>query len=702
MGIKRIISLGAIKFVAVLFKPAVLSLIITLLIWSLLFPPVSKYKISVTKIMRNTLDLEVYADISGDGYSDRISMKDDTANIFSIIVYEEPTGKMNQWNFEGKPLTKTNDYLIVGDYDKNNKKELYLFSLNHDSIMLHCICDIDNNKPGFNNVFISKVGFRKGRYEAAILKAGMDDLNNDGFKELIFAVNSGFSLFPRNIFAYDILNNKVLRSPFIGMSMTKLIQKDITGDGKNEILIQGHASDNISDSSFQYHDRSAWLMVLDRDLSFLFSPIEYYGAYSNIIPFVFERSDSINQGGFYIRSTLPDNKSEICLFDKSGKIYRKQYLSDIPYNGFLHSFSYVNKEKSYIAFTRRDKKEFIIIDEQSNIIKREVKINPNLLEVLDLDGEGLNEIILIDNEMGKLMVMSNNLKHQAVIDLYLNSSDLRFSLKNNGKDLPELVIWDHLNTTLLKYGQNSLYYSRWLIFVGIYLGLLAFIWIILRIQRYQFENKRLTEKKISELQMKIIKNQLDPHFTLNAINSIIHSIRNNESENAAKHLLQFSSLYRHLLVTADQFTCQLKDELTFTENYLRMEQLRFNNKFIYIFSVADNVNAEVEIPKMCIQTAVENAVKHGIGPLLSGGEIKISVVTDENQLVIIVTDNGIGRQASNNLQSLSTHMGNLITQQYFDLFLKLTKRKVTSGVEDLFNESGQATGTTVTLKIQLI
>ncbi|GAP41887.1 histidine kinase [Lentimicrobium saccharophilum] len=685
----------------ILFNPYVISLIITILILILVFPTVPKYKISVAKIIRNTLDLEVYADISGDGYSDRISIKDDTADIFSIVVYEAITGKMNQWNFEGKPLTKTNDYLIIGDYNKNSKKELYIFSLNHDSIMLHCIYDIDNNKPGFKNVFISRVGFRKGRYEAAILKAAMDDLNNDGYNELIFAVNSGFSLTPRNIFAYDINNRVVLSSPFLGMSMTRIIQKDITGDGKNEILIQGHASDNIADTSFRYHDRSAWLMVLDRKLNFLFEPKEFKGAYSHIYPFIFENNLSFSQAGFYIRSTPPSNDSKICILEKNGKITREKYLPDIPFNGFNNIFFFSAKGKPYIAFIKKNKKELLIIDQEFNITEKEMEVNIGQVESFDLDNDGLNEIISYDSESGKLIILRNNLKQPALIDLSLNSGSLRFSLKNNGEELPELVIWDHLNTSLLTYGINPIFYSRWLITFGIYFGFLAFTWLLLRIQRYQIESKRIMEKRISELQMKIIKNQLDPHFTLNAINSIIHSIRNNESESAAEHLLQFSSLYRHLLLTADQFTCPLKDELAFTENYLRMEQLRFKNKFNYSIAISESVNNEVEIPKMCIQTAVENAVKHGIAPLKTFGEILITVTTNNNHLVIEVQDNGVGRNASSNLYSLSTHMGNRLTRQYFDLFTKLTKRKIDGNVEDLFLESGQAAGTCVKLEIQL-
>jgi hypothetical protein len=685
----------------IILSPFIISLLTTTILVVLLSPSVPKYKITVTKIMRNTLDLEIYCDLSGDGISDRITLNNDSAMFFSIVIYENPSGVINQWNFEGELLTRSNDYLIVGDYDKNNKNELYIFSLNHDSIMLHCIHDLNNNKPSFKNVFISKVGFRKGKYEAAILKAEMDDLNDDGFKELIFAVNSGFSLTPRNIFAYDIKNKKIISSPFLGMSMTKLIQKDITGDGKNEILIQGHGSDNISDTTIKYHDRSAWLMVLDRKLDFLFEPKEYKGAYSHIYPFVFESNNSFNQAGFYTKTTLPPYGSKLSMFDPEGKILREKYLPGIPYNAFYTTFSYSNKGNSFIVLSKRDKKELLVVDRQLNIAEEESKITLSHVESLDLDQDGLNELISFDNEEGKLIVLRDNLKHPALIDLTLNTSTLNYSFKENGKNPPELVIWDHLSTTYLTYGKNSLYYLRWLIYLGIYLAFLAFTWIILWVQRYQINQKINTEKKISELQMKIVKNQLDPHFTLNAINSIIHSIRINESENAADHLLHFSNLYRHLLLTADQYYCSLKEELAFTENYLKMEQLRFRDKFIYTISVSNDVNQEIEIPKMCIQTAAENAIKHGISPLKAGGVIKISAFLNNNLLVIKIGDNGIGRSTANTLYQTSTHMGTRLTQQYFELFSRLTNRRATLEIQDLFNESENASGTNVIVKIQL-
>jgi sensor histidine kinase YesM len=113
------------------------------------------------------------------------------------------------------------------------------------------------------------------------------------------------------------------------------------------------------------------------------------------------------------------------------------------------------------------------------------------------------------------------------------------------------------------------------------------------------------------------------------------------------------------------------------------------------------VDTELEVPKMCIQTAAENAVKHGIFQLKEGGVITVNAVIQQDRLVIEVSDNGIGREASKKLQTSSTRKGNQLTQQYFDLYTKITNRKVTSEIVDLTDDSGNAAGTKVVISIQL-
>ena len=111
----------------------------------------------------------------------------------------------------------------------------------------------------------------------------MDDLNGDGYKELIFGITTGFSIFPRNIYAYDIVHDTLISSPKSGFSFQEIRQQDINGDGKNEILLTGYSPGNTK-SDYPYNDSSCWLMVLDRKLDFLFKPIEFQGIHGSLTP----------------------------------------------------------------------------------------------------------------------------------------------------------------------------------------------------------------------------------------------------------------------------------------------------------------------------------------------------------------------------------------------------------------------------------
>lgn len=692
------------KWVTSLLSPFVISLIVTALIIILFFPNVTRYKISINAIQKYKPHLIAYDDVNVDGISELITVTNDIPGHFALIVMQYPSGKVNQWNFDGVLInnTNTNDYLIVGDFDNNSTKEIYILSLNNDSILLHCISDINNNVPKFKDVFIARVGPGKGNYDPAIVKAEMDDLNDDGYKELIFGVNSGFSLYPRNIFAYDLHNMKCLSSPYLGFTVNSIIQKDITGDGKNEILMQGHGPDNIKDTTIKYHDRSTWLMVLDRNLNFLFNPKEFKGANMQLWPFVFENQKSRNQAGYYVKSTDINEDLKICLFSKEGEIAKEKSFQGIKSYEISCAFTISEKGKTLLVLQHPDKNELIVLNQNLEIV---AKRNINELSYLysdDFDGDRQNEIVSINSEKSSIEIFRNNL--QDPVDIHLpdiNPGTPLFSIKKNGKDNSELVVWDHSTVTFLSYQKNPLYILKWLIYISIYLSILLFIWLIRHIQRYQIEQKLQVEKKITELQMKIVKNQLDPHFTLNAVNSIIYAVGNNEPDRAKEHLYHFSNLYRHLLLTSDQYKCTLKDELTFTENYLKMEQLRFRDKYSYEIRVDEDVNTDVEVPKMCIQTAAENAVKHGIFHLREGGMITVKTFMQPNRLVIEVSDNGIGREAANTIATASTRKGIHLTQQYFELYTKITNRKVTSEIIDMKDDSGHVSGTKVVISIQL-
>jgi LytS/YehU family sensor histidine kinase len=202
---------------------------------------------------------------------------------------------------------------------------------------------------------------------------------------------------------------------------------------------------------------------------------------------------------------------------------------------------------------------------------------------------------------------------------------------------------------------------------------------------------------------------------MNAINAVVDAINREEKEQARDNLLHFSKMYRSLVLSADKIKRSLREEIDFTENYLALEKFRFGNRFTYNIRIDPDVDLGWEVPKMVIQSPVENAVKHGLrtkdvgcgawdvgrGTEGEGGFILIRVRNEERALVLEITDNGVGREAAAKEGKTSTGKGMEIMEQFFDLYHKITGIRVQSNIMDLRDETGKAAGTKVVVIIPL-
>ena len=194
---------------------------------------------------------------------------------------------------------------------------------------------------------------------------------------------------------------------------------------------------------------------------------------------------------------------------------------------------------------------------------------------------------------------------------------------------------------------------------------------------------------------------MDPHFTMNAVNSVIASINQNDKEQASQHLLHFSDMYRHLVLTADKIKCSLSEEIEFTRNYLIMEQFRYKDKFTFDIIVNPGVDLAWEVPKMVIQSPVENAVKHGLLNLPGQGHLQINALVNDNDLVLEVIDDGIGRIKASEIENKSTGKGMKVMGEFLDLFQKTTGTKVETEIHDLLGLDGNPSGTKVIVRIKI-
>lgn len=148
-----------------------------------------------------------------------------------------------------------------------------------------------------------------------------------------------------------------------------------------------------------------------------------------------------------------------------------------------------------------------------------------------------------------------------------------------------------------------------------------------------------SEAALKTAQLANLKNQLNPHFLFNAINSI-KALTISDPNLARNALTELSQLLRTSLTIGDEQLVSLESEISFVKDYLFLEKLRYENRLHYSFEIDKNT-LNVKIPPMSLQLLVENAIKHGIGRSKAGGEILIKTeIIPNNNFVLTVTNSG--------------------------------------------------------------
>jgi hypothetical protein len=683
------------NFKSLLTNPYTLSLIPSVLIVLLIHKGLSKYLLeSDSSILLPENHYAWFNDLDNDGSSEKI-IAFDQDNSTGLAISAE-NGIIEQWNFRGNfNFYSKNCLFITGDKDNNGKKEVYAFTLSNDSILLNCISDFKDPLPSVRNRLIAVAGKGIKSPDPFIIPAEMEDLDNDGIKELIFGIGSGFSGYPRNVFAYYISKDSLVVSPQSSYFIMRILQTDITGDGIKEIIPFGYATCNIGPEKAKYHDYSSFLMVLDQNLKFLFNPVEFKGKFSKLSPFV-KQTENGNSLHMLFNQASGEENSVIYRADSRGVI-----ADSIKFPFYIVDCINISENKNTNVFLIvMQNKGLGLLNENFKLIKFSpaegiFKINQN-----DFDNDTRREILLEENEASRISIYREGLTNPVSVDLQSGvNSEFLISMKLSKQSDPLISVQSGKKIYFLKYRRNPAYPYYYLSYVCIYLGILGFALIIRNIQKNQLKKKYDNEKKISQLQLALIRNQLDPHFSLNVINSIIYSIEYADRKLAGEQLRQYANLYRNLLLSASSIQRSIEEELDFCRDYLLLEKIRFNEKFNFRISVSDDINKNILIPKLLIQLHVENALKHGLMPLISGGNIDINLRSFENGIYIEIADNGVGRAKAMNEERKSTGKGLEIMSELYSIYNKYYNEKISSEIIDLFDINGRPAGTKVLLKI---
>lgn len=201
---------------------------------------------------------------------------------------------------------------------------------------------------------------------------------------------------------------------------------------------------------------------------------------------------------------------------------------------------------------------------------------------------------------------------------------------------------------------------------------------------------------VNRAELKALQAQINPHFLFNALNTVISFCRT-DADKARNLLFQLSDFFRKNLQSGEKFVT-LREEMEHVRAYLAIEQARFAERLRVIEKISDDA-LEWHLPGLILQPLVENAIRHGIFPLKTVGEVLMTAETEQNFLTVRIIDNGVGisketlAQIRSGVQVSRTGLG-------IGLYNVAQRLKHIYGGNAVFEiESKNSQGTTVTLKI---
>lgn len=360
-------------------------------------------------------------------------------------------------------------------------------------------------------------------------------------------------------------------------------------------------------------------------------------------------------------------------------------------------------------------------DSKANIYIEKINVNGNAVEnrsIFEFE-ENTIEISYISLQYNHFGNVNYRYKLEGLSDQWVHSKERKatFLNLNPGKysfylqAQNESGSWDDLDRHF-SFEIEKPFWASWWFIIAVAFGIMLFIGVVLyyyidnlRKERSFLKQEKLMSDKLNEIQQKALNSQLNPHFVFNSLNSIQNFILTKRTELSSDYLSMFSKLMRYVFENSKALYVSLADELKALELYLKLERVRHNDKFDFEFSVKEIDLNKVNIPSLLIQPTVENAIWHGLlSANREGKKLEIRIFIQEENLIIEVEDNGVGRNHKKGFEKVKVikkqkSSGIELTQHRLKLLRESTGLETDFQIIDLFDENNTACGTLVRIQI---
>ena len=376
-------------------------------------------------------------------------------------------------------------------------------------------------------------------------------------------------------------------------------------------------------------------------------------------------------------------------FDKE-KEYLQKAETEFKKNGNLRGLAEVYLYFANLYFSENNlnlsenyANQSLEISQKLDLPETEMNSEKVLSEIFSKKGDQLNAIIHLRNyDIGKEKFQKiENIKERT-------KAEMEFAGEREILRQKEI---ERRNTLLIGF--------------GIFLLIAGLFGFIIYNKNAQERKTLLLQKQLAEYEHKALHLQMNPHFLFNCLAAISSFIIQNGKEEAVKYLSKFSKLMRLTLEFSEESLIPIDKEILSLQNYLELEQLRFNRKFNFEIIKDSEIEDDTAIPSLLLQPYVENAIIHGVAPKNGNGMIKVIFSQKNETLICEIEDNGIGIETSRKLKkdSVKGHksMAMEISRKRLETMEKLDKKSVPLTIYEMKNENGETKGTKVTLEFPL-
>ncbi|MEP4534143.1 MAG: histidine kinase [Cyclobacteriaceae bacterium] len=205
-----------------------------------------------------------------------------------------------------------------------------------------------------------------------------------------------------------------------------------------------------------------------------------------------------------------------------------------------------------------------------------------------------------------------------------------------------------------------------LIGAGILLLVLILAGVVVNQQR-KFKH----QQAVSDMEQRMLRLQMNPHFIFNALASIQNFILQSNTKESVSYLAKFGKLMRQILEHSREEFISISEETDMLKNYIEIQQLRFKNSFDFSIELDPSFDPEeMKIPPLFAQPFVENAIEHGLKDKKADGMLSIRFKPDGNNVLLEVEDNGSGINTTANTGKEHKSLATRITKERLVIFEK--------------------------------